>query len=325
MTNTETVQYCYESVNGSCPKAMRLNIPHVPMYIFMTGTILFTITGNMLVIIAISHFKQLHTPTNLGCLVMPYSMVRSVEPCWYLGKMFCKIHSSCDVMLCTASILHLCFISIERYYTVCDPLRYKVRMTLFSVLVMIFIISWVVPTIFAFGVVFSEINLAGIENLLETSSCMGSCALLFNELSVSSGNRVFIPSIIMLGIYIKRFLVARKHARAIEGVTEKNNEGKTNRISRNKEHKPAKTLGLVMGIFLIYWVPFFITTIIDPIINFSTPPIIFDTFVWFGYFNSAFNPILYAFFYPWFHKALKLILSCRLFDSDSSTINLFPK
>ncbi|OWK61802.1 Trace amine-associated receptor 1 [Lonchura striata] len=104
--------------------------------------------GNLTVIISISHFKQLHSPTNflilsmatvdflLGFFIMPCSMVRSVEHCWCFGEFFCKIHTSMDIMLSTASIFHLSFISIDRYYAVCDPLRYKSKINTFVIVVM---------------------------------------------------------------------------------------------------------------------------------------------------------------------------------------------
>jgi hypothetical protein len=56
-----------------------------------------------------------------------YSMVRSIEHCWHFGEIFCKIHTSMDIMLISASIFHLSFISIDRYYAVCDHWDTKPR------------------------------------------------------------------------------------------------------------------------------------------------------------------------------------------------------
>ncbi|XP_067839892.1 trace amine-associated receptor 1-like [Heptranchias perlo] len=334
---TETVQYCYEFVNGSCPKATRSNSLRFLMYIFMLLTILFTVIGNMLLIISISHFKRLRTPTNylilslatadflLGCVVMPYSMVRSVESCWYLGQLFCKIHSSCDVMLSTVSILHLCFISIDRYYAVCDPLRYKIRMTFFSVQMMIFI-SWAVSAVFAFVLIFLELNIRGIEEFyIDNIACYGSCTLIFSEISgvVASMISFYIPGVTMLCIYCKIYFVAIKQVRSIKKITnqiQSINENKS-RFSRNNERKAAKTLGIVMGVFLICWSPFFICNTIDAFVNYSTPPVLFDALVWFGYLNSAFNPIIYGFFYSWFRKAVIIIWTCKIFKPISSRMD----
>ncbi|KAF4099848.1 hypothetical protein G5714_019974 [Onychostoma macrolepis] len=96
-TQTENVLLCYPLRSDSCPKLLRLTVVKVAMYVLMVLMILTTVFGNLLIIISISHFKQLQSPTHLivrslavsdcllGSLVMPYSMVRSVEGCWYLG------------------------------------------------------------------------------------------------------------------------------------------------------------------------------------------------------------------------------------------------
>ncbi|XP_030637512.1 trace amine-associated receptor 4-like [Chanos chanos] len=320
---TAAVLFCFPHLQGSCPRTLRLYVTRVAMYAFMLTTILMTVCGNLLVIISVSHFKQLHSPTNfiilslavvdccLGCFVMPFSMVRSIEGCWYLGKHFCKVHSSLDMMFCTTSILHLCLVSIDRYWAICHPLQYRTAVPISKVIMCIGII-WLFAFVFGFGVVFSEVNKVGLEALILMSSCVGSCALFFNKEwgIIASLVAFFIPGVVMTCLYIKIFHVARKHVRVISNrvATVSFHELK-NQASEQRERKAAKTLAIVMGVFLLCWLPFFITTVIDPFINFMTPVGIFDALVWFGYFNSTFNPIIYAFFYPHFQKAFKVILT----------------
>ncbi|XP_007062322.2 trace amine-associated receptor 4-like [Chelonia mydas] len=335
----QNVQYCFDFVNNSCPRNVRSTISLWAMYSFMVGAIVLTMGGNMLVIISIAHFKQLHSPTNflicsmattdflLSFMVMPYSMIRSVESCWYFGDLFCKLHTCCDIMLCTTSIFHLCFISVDRYYAVCDPLRYVTKITV-PVIGLFLLISWSVPFLLAFGLVFSELNIKGIEVYVASIDCCGFCTLIFNKLwgVMVSLIAFFFPGTVMVGIYVHIFTVARKHARQIAkihsaiicvSVT-------TNKISTKKESKATKTLSIVMGVFLFCWLPFFILTIADPFINFSTPEDLYNAFLWLGYFNSTCNPIIYGLFYSWFRKAFKMIVTGTIFRSYSSTFTLFP-
>ncbi|XP_033874948.1 trace amine-associated receptor 1-like [Acipenser ruthenus] len=330
-SNTVVMTLCYESISGSCPRQVRPFSIRFPMYMFMVIAIIVTVLGNLLVIISIAHFKQLHTSTNylllslavcdllLGGFIMPCSAIRSVEGCWYLGDFFCKIHTSTDIMLSTASVFHLSFISIDRYFAVCDPLRYRTKITPVVILIMI-IISWVVPGVISFGMIFLGLNLKGIEDFYY-GHCAGGCIVFLSEASVSSILTLFVPGLIMLGIYLKVYLVARKQAKSIHDVTQQFHTATG--MSRQRERKAAKTLGIVMGVFLICWTPFIVCNSIDPFINYSAPPMLLDALVWFGYLNSAFNPIVYAFFYNWFRKALRIIMLGQIFKRDSSLSILF--
>ncbi|XP_001506354.1 trace amine-associated receptor 4-like [Ornithorhynchus anatinus] len=332
--NPSDVQYCFD-LNNSCPRNVRPVFGSCAMYMVMGGAITFTMLGNFLIIISISHFKQLHTPTNflilsmattdflLSCLVMPFSMIRSVEACWYFGDIFCKVHSCCDIMLCTASIFHLCFISVDRYYAVCDPLHYVTKITI-PVIEGFLCVSWSVPVFFAFGLVYSELNLDGMDEFIAAIDCGGLCVLIFNPLwgVLASLVAFFLPGAVMAGIYIHIFAVARRHAKQINtfpGLQQGSLESRT-----IKESKATKTLSLVMGVFVLCWLPFFLLTVIDPFLNFTTSEDVYNAFLWLGYFNSTFNPIIYGMFYPWFRKSFKLIVTGRIFHADSSCLNLFP-
>ncbi|KAM8947572.1 trace amine-associated receptor 1-like [Pelodytes ibericus] len=337
------LQYCYENINKSCEKNPWVNGIRIPMYVFMVSTILTTVAGNLAVIISIAHFKQLHSPTNylilsmatvdflLGCLVMPYSMMRSVESCWYFGELYCKIHSSIDIMLSTASIFHLSFISVDRYYAVCDPLRYKIRMNTYTTFLMI-LISWMVPAIFAFGMIFLELNIKGSETYYYSEvSCIGGCFLFFTKTSggVASMVSFFIPAIVMVCVYGKIYIIARRQARSIKDAAIQLQFqvtlGERQHFARSRERKAAKTLGIIMGVFLVCWSPFFFSLTINAYVIDTIRPIIVDAFMWIGYLNSTFNPMVYAFFYTWFRRALKLILFGKVFHCDSSRIILYSE
>ncbi|XP_026853059.2 trace amine-associated receptor 4-like [Electrophorus electricus] len=335
--DVENVLLCFPHQPDSCPKVQRLAVLQVLMYILMLPTIFMTVFGNLLVIITISHFKQLQSPTNLiilslalvdcmlGCLVMPFSMVRWVEGCWFMGDMFCKIHSGLDMTLSIVSILHLCLVSIDRYMAICDPLTYRTKMTKKSVAVCITVL-WVFSFAFSFGVVLSNVNTQGLESLLILSSCVGNCALIFNRQWGLTAALVafFIPGTIMSSLYLKIFHVARKQAKLISDRVVVMTLSETKSYSsEQRERKAAKTLGIVMGIFLLCWLPFFITTITDPLLGFSTPVDVFDVLVWFGYLNSTCNPLVYGFFYPRFQRAFKLIISKYVLHlSNSSSLTL---
>ncbi|XP_036405968.1 trace amine-associated receptor 1-like [Megalops cyprinoides] len=329
--------FCYETENRSCPRFIYPTAIRAPLYAFFGFAIVLTVCGNLLVIIAIAHFKQLHTPTNylilslavadllLGGIIMPGSMVRTVETCWYFGDLFCKIHAGTGVTLCTASILNLSFISIDRYYAVCQPLHYHTKITT-GVAVTMVLVSWIVSASVGFAMVFLELNILGIEDFYYNYiACVGGCVLFQSAASssISSILSFYIPGFIMVGIYQKIFRVAQEQARSINSIACQNvNFEKNKKTVSNSERKATKTLAIVMGVFLSCWTPFFACNVIDPYLNYSIPPVFLDTLVWIGYLNSAFNPIVYAFFYSWFRKALKMIIFGKIFQSDSSRAKL---
>lgn len=334
----EDLSSCPKLGNKTCPPTYRSFRVRVIMYSVMTGAMVITIFGNLVIMISISHFKQLHSPTNflilsmattdflLGFVIMPYSMVRSVESCWYFGDSFCKFHASFDMMLSLTSIFHLCSIAIDRFYAVCYPLHYTATMTV-SMIKRLLAFCWAAPALFSFGLVLSEANVSGMQSYRILVACFNFCALTFNKFwgTILFTTCFFTPGSIMVGIYGKIFIVSKRHARALSSMPE-NTKGEVRKnLSRKKDRKAAKTLGIVMGVFLVCWLPCFLTVLIDPYLDYSTPVIVLDLLVWLGYFNSTCNPLIHGFFYPWFRKALEYIVSGKIFLSNSETANLFPE
>ncbi|XP_029452831.1 trace amine-associated receptor 5-like [Rhinatrema bivittatum] len=337
--NTEELSprpLCYEKVNGSCPKAMHVFGVQLAIYLFCAMGMLLVVLGNLLVVVSVSHFKILHTPTNflllslaladllLGLTVLPFSTVRSVESCWFFGDSFCRLHTFLDTVFCLVSILHLCFISIDRHYAICNPLLYPAKFTV-KVACIYIVVGWSVPIAYTSVFLYTNVVEEGLGHLLKDLPCIGSCQLLFNKLWGWLNFPVFfLPCFLMISLYVKIFLVANRQAKQINSL-HKMMSSSTNMRASQRERKAAKTLGIAVGIYLLCWLPFTIDSMVDSLIDFSTPPLLFDVFIWFAYFNSACNPLIYVFSYSWFRKALKIVVTRQIFQSGSSTVNLFQE
>ncbi|KAG7156748.1 Dopamine receptor 1-like 1 [Homarus americanus] len=149
------------------------------------------------------------------------------------------------------------------------------------------------------------------------------CAL---ELSVvyavvSSCISFFLPCCVMLAIYSRLYLYAKRHVESIKAlvrpVTLGALEGDTSRPKKVaapchvSESKAATTVGIIVGTFLTCWVPFFCVNIAAAFCQGCIKDEVFKTLTWFGYTNSSFNPIIYSIFNQEFRDAFKRILTSR--------------
>ena len=108
-----------------------------------------TIVGNLLVCVAVAIVRKLRTPSNLlivslavsdlfvALLDMPFATMYEVMGRWVLGQGVCDTWTSLDVLLCTASILNLCVISVDRYFVITKPFQYAMKRTPIRMLLMI--------------------------------------------------------------------------------------------------------------------------------------------------------------------------------------------
>ncbi|XP_054617371.1 trace amine-associated receptor 1-like [Dunckerocampus dactyliophorus] len=312
--NINAVHPCYEADNASYIFARSPSITCVVAYCVLGLLSVATICGNLLVIISVVYFKQLHTPTNylilslsaadllVGVLVFPFSMAFTVTSCLYREDVICQIRDSFDISLCTSSILNLCCISIDRYYAVCQPLRYRSKINVQVALTMI-LVCWGVSVMIALGII-----IAGFSQ----GTCGEMCSVdvvLANIMGPIFS--FYLPAVIMICIYLKIFLVAQKQVNSIQSAKS---------VSK-LERKATKTLAVVMGVFLLCLSPYFFCVVFQPLFHHLPSIPVIEALNWLTLSNSMLNPFIYAFFYNWFRSAFKMIITGKIFQGDFADTN----
>ncbi|XP_059212933.1 trace amine-associated receptor 1-like [Centropristis striata] len=256
--------------------------------------------GNLLVIISIIYFKQLHTPTNylilslavadllVGVVVLPFSTILVVTSCWYLKDL------------------------LYRYYAVCQPLSYRTKMNVRAIVVMI-LLSWTGSAHFGIGITIQGLNEGqSIRCVLFQQTRTAIIGIFF---------AFYLPAIIMFSIYVKIFTVAQRQARSIQNTTCKSK--KSGAAVSKSERKATKTLAVVIGVFLICWTPFHLCMTFYHFSNYPIPVPLIETLKWLGWSNSMLNPLVYGFFYRWFRSSFRMIISGKIFQDDFTNSKLF--
>ncbi|XP_017563162.1 trace amine-associated receptor 13c-like [Pygocentrus nattereri] len=328
-----SIQYCFPGVNSSCRKEVQTGPAYIFLFIVLSCVSVFTVFLNLLVIISISHFKQLHIPTNLlilslavadllvGLFVMPVKIMELIDSCWYLGKIACSVSPIIYNLSMSASLCSLVFIAVDRYIAVSDPLLYSTRVTVCKISVFI-IIGWSFCSFYV--IIFLYTN----DHLLLSqisSECYGKCVLFVKYSWVIIDMVIFFlaPCSVILVLYSIIFTVARRQARAVRTV--KNGASKIQRAkpSNSSETKAAKTLGIIIFVYLACWIPLYIGSL--SVESFTSSSMVWTVFGWLLYLNSSVNPLIYAIFYSWFRESAKCILTGTIFESSSSRFNLYPE
>lgn len=299
--NWETLQINFTNGSGGEHReAGKVDLTRAIVLALVLGAfIVFAIAGNILVILSVVCNRHLRTPTNyfiinlamadllLGTTVLPVSATKEILNYWVFGRIFCDIWAALDVLCCTASIMSLCVISIDRYIGVSHPLQYPGIVTEKRALLAMLGV-WVLSVVISIGPLLGWKQPPSDDDM--------ECLITeepFYALFSSLGS-FYIPLAVILAMYCRVYIVAKRTTRNLEaGVMRErmNTSELTLRIHKgsqmheepgtsnagkgrghqarssltvkllkfSREKKAAKTLGVVVGMFILCWLPFFLT------------------------------------------------------------------
>ncbi|XP_030614724.1 trace amine-associated receptor 13c-like [Archocentrus centrarchus] len=328
MGTQDTTELCFPQLfNSSCKKPTPLlseEWSFVILNVVLSSISLLTVTLNLLVIISISHYRQLHTPTNIlllslavsdflvGLVLLPREILRSIS-CWFLGDLACSLYNYVSFIVTSASVGDVVLISIDRYVAICDPLHYPTRITDRRVKLCV-CLCWLCSGLYSN--LFVDFTQPGKQH-----SCYGECGIIINFIADTTDLVVtfIVPVSVIIVLYMRVFVVAVSQARAMRSHVTAVTLQLSVTLTKKSELKAARTLGVLVAVFLICFCPYYCAIIVGfKVLNSLIPPFVLYLF----YFNSCLNPLIYALFYPWFRKAVKLIISLRILQPGSCEVNI---
>ncbi|XP_075445265.1 5-hydroxytryptamine receptor 5A [Ascaphus truei] len=330
-----------ESTGAGNLSRHRFSVFSVLILTLLAMLVIATFLWNVLVLVTILRVKTFHrVPHNLvasmaisdvmvAALVMPLSLVHELnDRRWRLGRVLCQIWISFDVLCCTASIWNVTAIALDRYWSITRHLEYtlKTRKRISNIMILL---TWLLSAVislsplFGWGETYSE----GDEE------CQVSQEPSYTIFSTFGA--FYLPLCVVLFVYWKiykaaKFRIGSKKTNTITPMPEVievkeashqpqmvftvrhatvtfQTDGDTWR--EQKEKRAALMVGILIGVFVLCWIPFFITELINPLCSCDIPPIWKSIFLWLGYSNSFFNPLIYTAFNRNYNNAFRNLFS----------------
>uniref|UniRef100_A0A1I8JEN1 G_PROTEIN_RECEP_F1_2 domain-containing protein n=1 Tax=Macrostomum lignano TaxID=282301 RepID=A0A1I8JEN1_9PLAT len=217
------------------------------------------------------------------------------------GIHLCDLWICFDILCCTASILHLVGIAVDRYWAVTNVNYVRVRSGKR--------IGLMIGAIMAISIPARYMNEEKRRGAIRKGECNINDGWLYTIFSTVGA--FYLPMLFMIAIYIRIYQAARKRIRKKAFKHPQATSATATAIPMSA----ARTLAIITGCFLVCWFPFFLRAVICPFRSAQCRSLIpgygHSLILWLGYMNSLLNPIIYTIFSPDFRNAFSKILFGR--------------
>ncbi|KAK3908020.1 Octopamine receptor beta-3R [Frankliniella fusca] len=202
--------------------------PLVCKALIMGTIIVGAVLGNALVIISVFRHRKLRVITNYYvvslamadllvalCAMTFNASVELTGGLWLFGPVMCDVWNSLDVYFSTASILHLCCISVDRYYAIVRPLQYPITMTHRTVSFMLANV-WILPGLISFVPIFAGWYTTDRHQAFRKDN-PDVCIFVVNRyyVIISSCVSFWVPGVVMVTMYYRIFKEAVRQRKAL--------------------------------------------------------------------------------------------------------------
>ncbi|XP_061556655.1 alpha-2Db adrenergic receptor-like [Phycodurus eques] len=225
-SSLENISKASCSSSRSAPLHPHSQAASMLIMLIVTVIILMTVVGNVLVVVAVFTSRALRAPQNLflvslasadilvATLVIPFSLANEVMGYWYFGSTWCSFYLALDVLFCTSSIVHLCAISLDRYWSVTNAVRYNRKRTPKRIKVMISVV-WLISIVISSPPLLMMHTEQSCDLMDENKDPQKQECLLNNQtwyILSSCLVSFFAPGVIMILVYCKIYRVAKQRA-----------------------------------------------------------------------------------------------------------------
>ncbi|XP_043267126.1 orexin receptor type 2-like [Venturia canescens] len=312
--------------------------PHFLDFVLIAmHSVVFTVglVGNSLVCIAVYRNHTMRTVTNyfivnlavadllviLFCL--PSTVLWDITDTWFLGLKLCKAILYFQTVSVTVSVSTLTFISVDRWYAICFPLRFKSTTTRAKKAIFViwfFALLYDIPELIVLQtfpskqiriktIFYTQCAHSWSPESQKIFTCITLVFLYFGPLIFMTVAYYQIVRVLWRSNIPGHNLSARIYqANEVSATAVGNPEGQL-----RSRRKAAKMLGAVVLMFAFCYLPVHLLSILRQVMNLPSGQLT-RTFSllahWLCYANSAVNPVIYNFMSGKFRKEFKRAFCC---------------